>query len=593
MQHLFGKRSPDAPSGSLLPSHQLLSRGGYVRQVGQGIFTLLPLGARIARKIEAILREEMDAIGCQELLMPVAVPDSLWQKSGRLDAVGSELVRFEDRTGQGHVLNMTHEEAVVDAAAANLDSYRQLPVAVYQIQTKFRDEPRSRGGLVRVREFTMKDAYSFHRTQESLEEFYAECHAAYERIFQRLGLSRVLSIKSDVGMMGGSLAHEFMFLSEFGEDHLIICPESGYKANREIASFDIDKTVVPSDVRELETVETPNAKTIDEVAAFLGMETTATARANALVADNERMILVFCRGDLNVSIPKLRAHLDARDVRPMQEEELTNLGLVAGFMGPMGLPDGVEIIIDQVIAKSNAMVVGANEPDKHVLGYNYSRDTPDANVGDIAEAAAGLPCPISGEPLTAQNGIEIGNIFQLGTKYSESMGFVYSEENGAKVHPIMGCYGIGVGRSLACIIEEHHDEHGPLWPMDMAPFQIALCCLQAKKPAVREVADKLYEELKALGADVLIDDRKLSPGIMFADADLVSAPVRVVVSPRNLDNGELELKFRTVSDSSDRHTSLKVEGAAQQLMELVESVRDADRRLIAERSPRDAFGVLS
>ena len=555
VQHLLAKRTADAPKDAVMASHRYLVRGGYIRQLGQGLYTLLPLAQRSRRKIEQIIREEMDRIGGQELTMPVVAPAELWQASGRYEQVGGELVRFDDRTGHPHVLNMTHEEVVVDAVSSNVDSYRQLPLMVYQLQTKFRDEPRSRGGLVRVREFTMKDAYSFHRTDDDLRAYYKEVHQAYERIFARVGLTSAIDIESDVGMMGGSMAHEFMALSPHGEDTLLLCNACGYRANREVATT--KRQAVVDEVRaELNKVRTPGTKTIQALAELLDITPDRTGKAVLFMAKRvtpdskkgeleERAVIAFVRGDLEVNQAKLRVAAKLLDLRPMQAEEVEQFGITAGFVGPLKLNPEILVYVDESIAQSVNLVVGANEIDVHLTGFNLERDVTDAQVFDIAEVVEGDPCPSCGQSLSLARGIEVGNIFQLGFKYTKSMGFEYLEENGKKQYPTMGCYGIGVGRTLACVIEEHHDDNGPIWPISVAPFEVEVCCIQAKKPGVVEAGTELYETFFKAGIEVLLDDRKVGTGFMFADADLIAAPVRVVVSPRNLSENQVEIRLRS------------------------------------------------
>lgn len=547
--------------------------------MGQGLYTLLPLAQRVRAKIEAILRDEMDGIDGQEMLMPVVTPAELWQRSGRYDSVGSELLRFVDRTGHPHVLNMTNEETVVDAVEANLDSYRQLPFMVYHIQTKFRDEPRSRAGLIRVREFTMKDGYSFHRTAEDLEAYYEQVRLAYKRIFWRCGLRKVVDIKSDVGMMGGKVAHEFMLCSPQGEDTLLLCSSCDYRGNREVVpamrAYEFDEPVA-----ELQQVATPGQKTIEEVSAFLGTTPDRCCKAVLFMADEERAIAAFVRGDLEIDQAKLRNAIRAADIRPLREDEMGPAGLVAGFVSPIGLDrERVTVVIDRSVAQTPNLVTGGNAVDMHRSGFNASRDLESFETVDISQVRDGEPCPACGSALEATRGIEVGNIFQLGVRYSKAMELTYAEEDGSQRNPIMGCYGIGVGRTLACVIEEHHDERGPIWPASMAPFMVQICALQAKKPGVVEAAEKLYGELRAAGVDVLLDTREVGAGFMFADADLIAAPVRVIVSPRNLDKGEAELKFRLPSAPDDLPTAAALGDAAGVIVGIVERLVAAAHNL--------------
>lgn len=504
---------------------------------------MLPLAQRVRAKIEAIVREEMNALGGQEILMPVVTPAELWMESGRYQAIGPELARFNDRTDHPHVLNMTHEEVVVDLVRGNVDSYRQLPLMVYQIQTKFRDEPRSRAGLIRVREFTMKDGYSFHRTQADLAAYYDRMLAGYKRVFERCGFKKVVDIQSDVGMMGGNLAHEFMALSPFGEDTILLCEGCGYRANREVAKTDrkYDFSDAPAELKE---VATPNKKTIEEVSSFLGVEPSRTMKAVLFMHGKNSALIAFVRGDLEVNQARLRKLAEAHDLRPMREDEAEKLGIVGGYVGPQQERPGLRQIFDVSAAKTPNLVIGANVEGKHKTGFNLARDVKNADVQDISEVRENDPCPQCGKGLTVTRGIEVGNIFQLGTKYTESMSFNYTEDDGTKRAPIMGCYGIGIGRTLACVIEEHHDDRGPLWPMSVAPFEVAICCLQIKKPGVLDAARDLYKKLREARIEVILDDREVAAGFMFADADLIGAPVRLIVSPRNLDKKVVEMKYR-------------------------------------------------
>lgn len=521
-------------------------RGGYVRQVGQGIYDLLPLAQRVRAKVETIVREEMNALNGQEVQMPLVTPAELWIESGRYQTIGAELVRFTDRTDHPHVLNMTNEETVVDLVRGNVDSYRQLPLMVYQIQTKFRDEPRSRAGLIRVREFTMKDGYSFHRTQEDLGAYYERMRLAYEKIFKRCGFTKVVDIQSDVGMMGGSMAHEFMLLSPNGEDTILVCEGCGYRANREIART--DRKYEFSDVAAaLTDAPTPGRKTIEEVSSYLKVPAERTMKAVLFAHGNKKAVIAFVRGDLEVNQARLRKIAGAHDLRPMREDEVASFGIVAGYVGPQPAREGLRQIFDISVTKTPNLVIGGNKDSLHRTGFNFARDLADADkadVQDISEARENDPCPQCNKGLTVTRGIEVGNIFQLGTKYTEAMSFTYTDEDGGKKSPIMGCYGIGIGRTLACVIEEHHDDKGPLWPISVAPFEVAICCLQIKKPGVLDAARELYKKLREAKVEVILDDREVSAGFQFADADLIGAPVRLIVSPRNVDKKIVEMKYR-------------------------------------------------
>lgn len=548
MSELVGHRYKERPAEATLESHALLLRGGYARQVANGIYSLLPAGLRVIRKIERIVREEMDRIGGQEVLMPLAQPRDLWEESGRYQSVGPELARFKDRAGHDMVLAMTHEEGVVHLCRNEIHSYAQLPFMVYQIQTKFRDEPRSRGGLIRVREFTMKDGYSFHRTQEDLESYYMECYRAYERIFKRAGLSNVVAVEADSGMMGGRISHEFILLTDVGEDTIATCTETGYYANREVATGIIQGFTEAE--KPLEKVHTPNLKTIEEVAKFLGVEQRQTAKAVFYDSDEHgKPVIAVIRGDREICEPKLAKIIRAIPT-PANDARIRGAGGVPGFASPMGLEKTKwRIVIDSTVATSNNLVTGANETDYHYKNFNLSRDLPGVETYDIAMIADGDRTPDDKGVIALQRGIEVGNIFQLGTKYTESMGMTYNDEAQQKCIPIMGCYGIGIGRMMSSIMEVHRDQYGPKWPMSVAPWQVHLNALKLNTPGVKEAAEKLYADLTAKGIEVLFDDRDERPGVQFADADLLGIPVRLIVSERNLKEGNIEWKRRDTGEN--------------------------------------------
>lgn len=549
---LVGQRLREAPRDAQTASHIFLIRGGYCRAVSAGIYSLLPLGKRITDKIEQIIREEMNRVDGQEILMPVVLPADLWEESGRYQSVGPELLRFADRNGKDMVLAMTHEEAVVHLARTELNSYKQLPCMLYQLQTKYRDEARPRAGLIRVREFTMKDGYSFHATQECLERYYERVHEAYRRIFRRVGMNNCLSILSDAGMMGGSVSHEFMAVAECGEDTLFVSPDGRYKANREVA------VSVPEYCRDaplpLEKVATPGQKTIEDVAAFLGVPETATGKA-VFYRDSEGALVFVCiRGDIEVNEAKLKKVLRSPQLEFATDTEILACGAQPGYASILGLDlANVRVVVDRSFAESANLVVGANEADFHIKNFNFSRDIPEdvaaqILVADIATVQEGDPCPVTGEPLQMLRGIEVGNIFQLGTKYTVSMGCTFLDQDGKAKPMIMGCYGIGVGRTMAAVIEQSHDDYGPVWPMPIAPFQVHICVLNAKQPEVMAAAESLYGELQAAGVEVLLDDRGEKAGFMFNDADLIGIPLRLVLSPKTLANGQVEFRRRESRD---------------------------------------------
>lgn len=540
---MFGRTIREIPSDAELISHQLSIRAGLIRQLAAGIYSYLPLGWRVIRKIEQIMREEMDAVGGQELSMPVVQPAEIWKVTGRYDAPapGPALLRFKDRTGHDMVLAMTHEEVVTDLARQEVNSYRQLPLMVYQIQTKFRDEPRPRGGLVRVREFIMKDGYSFHPDQESLDAYYPRIYQAYLNIFRRCGVETI-PVEADTGIMGGSASHEFMVLSEAGEDTLVICPACKYAANAEKAEF--AKGQGPQEAPlPIERVPTPGTTTIEAVARLLGVETRQTLKAVFYSTPEGQVIFAVIRGDLDVNPAKLSNVLGGAELHISTEEELRAAGIVAGYASPVGLK-GVRVIADDSVVGAANLVAGANEPGYHLKNVNYPRDFQAERVADIALARSGDPCLRCGKPLTASRGIELGHVFKLGTKYSAAVGATYLDREGVARPMVMGCYGIGAGRLLACIIEQHHDDKGIIWPPSVAPYQVHLVSLAGNDARVAQAADALYERLQAAGFEVLYDDRPESAGVKFNDADLIGIPVRLTVSRRTVESQAVELKAR-------------------------------------------------
>jgi len=547
MDKLVGERFKERPSECAIDSHALMLRGGYMKYVQNGSYSLTMPTRRITRKIEQIIREEMDAIDGQEVLFPVVLPGSLWEESGRFESVGSELVRLKDRNDNQMVLGMTHEEAAVHLAREHGNSYAKYPFMIYQIQTKFRDEARPRGGLIRTREFTMKDAYSFHTSQADLEAYYERCFKAYERIFFRAGLrEKVVAVKSDSGMMGGSVSHEFMFLTPIGEDTIVICSECDYRANMEAA--DCVVTNAPTAAEALSKAHTPDAKTIEEVCNFLNQPVESACKAVVYQRNkDDSFVVVFLRGDYEINEAKLTRAL-GEDLHPALITEES--GIAAGFIGPKGLPAGLTVLFDQSLKGIESLVCGANEADYHYTGFNLARDYGEASFGDFAKIREGDICPHCGKPaITISRGIELGNIFQLGIKYTKAMNMQFADENGDLHHPIMGCYGVGSERLLASVCEELHDDYGPIWPMAIAPWQVQLCCVRADDAEVKALADSLYDTLKARGIEVIYDDRNVSAGVMFSDADLLGVPVRLIVSPRNLKAGGVELATRDKSVS--------------------------------------------
>ncbi|MCH2175557.1 MAG: proline--tRNA ligase [Lentisphaeria bacterium] len=548
MSKLVGRRIKETPRDATTPSHIYLIRGGYVRPVSAGIYSLLPLGKRIVSKIEAIIREEMDAIQGQEVLMPVVLPSELWEESGRFESVGDELLRFKDRNDKQMLLGMTHEEAVVQLARTELNSYKQLPAMMYQIQTKYRDEARPRAGLIRVREFTMKDAYSFHESQECLEEYYSDCHEAYVRIFNRLGFREVLSIKSDAGMMGGNVAHEFMAIADCGEDTIFVNEDGSYKANREIAKSSLAYETDSPHI-ELEKKYTPDLKSIEEVTSFLNAKPENSAKA-VFYKSGDDVVFAVIRGDFELNEIKLKNLLGVNEIEFATDEDITAIGSVPGFASLKDITlNNVKIVMDPSARYSPNLIVGANEADYHFVNFNFERDLSkeiqDATIiADIVNARAGDPDPEFGKPLILKKGIEVGNIFQLGTKYSGAMNAIFLDQNGKSNPMIMGCYGIGVGRSMAAIVEQCHDDWGPVWPISIAPYQLQINALNLNKTGVKEVAENLYKAFLTEGIEVLYDDRNEKAGFQFKDADLIGIPYRIIVSPKTIAENQVEFKKR-------------------------------------------------
>lgn len=561
MSKLFFQTLREAPADADVRSHNLMLRAGLVRQVGAGIFEYLPIGLRVKKKIEAIMRDEMNAIEGQEIVMPVVQPAALWKRSGRWYEIGDDLAKLTDRGGRELVLAMTHEEVITELAGGVLNSYRQLPMMLYQIQTKFRDEPRPRAGLIRVREFTMKDAYSFHADYASLDEYYPHVYQAYFNIFGRAGLE-VIAVESDSGMMGGTMAHEFMALTEVGEDTLMLCDDCGYKANRQVATF-IKSSGEEGEAETplpLEEVSTPGTDSIAALADFLEVPQSRTAKALFLVAtvgeegeEKEQFVFVVVRGDMELNETKLTNALKARQLRPALLAEIRAIGAEPGYGSPVGIrKDDVLLVVDDLIPGSPNLVAGANREGWHYRNVNCGRDYEPDMVLDVVAAAAGHPCPVCGAGLRSERGVEVGNTFKLGTKYSESMGASFLDEEGESAPMVMGCYGIGSGRLMASVIEKNNDENGILWPVTIAPYQLYLASLATRRtPGVTEVSERIYAELVEAGFEVLYDDRDERAGVKFNDADLLGIPLRLTVGNRGIKNGVAELKLRSSEASHE------------------------------------------
>ena len=544
LEKLVGERFKERPADCVIDSHAIMVKGGYIKYMANGIYSsYLPL-RRIVRKIEQILREEMDKIDGQEVQFPVVMPASLWDESGRYNSIGDELLRFTDRNNAKMVLGMTHEEAAVHLVREYAQSYTKYPFMIYQIQTKFRDEARPRAGLIRVREFTMKDAYSFHTSQEDLEQYYEKCHAAYERIFERVGVPEVVSVKSDSGMMGGNISHEFMLLTPVGEDSIVLCDSCDYRANMEAAE-NISDIARDAESAALEKVYTPNVHTIEDVCNFFGDETKNSCKAVVYQQNvDDKYVVLFIRGDLEVNETKLVNFLGEQVHAAVITEEC---GLNAGYIGPVDLKVNGDAVVlyDKSLEGRNNLSCGANEAEHHYKGLDMERDVPNAEYHDFAKIQEGGICPKCGKKtVKISRGIEVGNIFQLGTKYTKSMNMTYVDANGESKTPIMGCYGIGVGRLAASVCEAHHDEYGPIWPKAIAPWQVHLCAVRVDDEEVRAYADKLYEDLQNAGIEVIYDDRSVRAGVMFADADLLGIPLRIIVSPKNMKQGVVEVASR-------------------------------------------------
>jgi len=550
MSQLFGCTLREPPADAQVASHQLLVRAGFIRQLGAGIFSYLHLARRSMTKIENILRDEMNAIGGQEITMPVVHPADVWKQTGRWYEIGAEMARFYDKNDRDMVLAMTHEEVIASLVRTEIQSYKQLPRLLYHIQTKWRDDPRPRAGLIRVREFTMKDSYSLDTDWEGLDVQYQAHYQAYLNIFHRCGLS-VVTVRSDVGMMGGKMAHEFMYLAPIGEDTILICDGCGYTANRQIARFQ-KPAPVEEKPKPIEKVATPGVTTIESLAEFLGVPESRTAKALFRMAtvregqgDVEKFVFAVVRGDMDVNETKLANALKAKSLRPARDEEIRAIGAIPGYASPIGIENAI-VVVDDLIPASPNLVAGANDEGYHLLNVNYGRDYRAGLVADLTVAEEGHACPECGAAMRSSKGVEVGNIFKLGTRYSESMGCTFVDRDGQARPVIMGSYGIGVGRLLACVAEEYHDEQGLTWPVTVAPYQVYIVALQGGE----EVAERLYADLRSANVEVLYDDRDERAGVKFNDADLIGIPIRLTVGKRSLEAGGVEVKLRRSTERS-------------------------------------------
>ncbi|MEG2310555.1 MAG: proline--tRNA ligase [Clostridia bacterium] len=541
---LIGQTYKEWPNEATLKSHALLIKGGYIRQMTSGIYTLLPLAKKITTKIEKIIREEIEALGAQEVLMPLVATKKLWDMSGRYETIGKELLKFSDRNDTEMVLSMTHEEASVFAMMNEAKSYQNYPFSLYQIQTKFRDEARPRGGLIRVREFTMKDAYSFHSSKESLDKTYDEYFNAYTKIFKRAGIPEVIAVYSDTGMMGGSCAHEYMLLCNAGEDKIVVCKNCKYSANQEVAYT--DKIEVATNLEtNIEKIYTPNATTIEELTKYINVEPKSIVKTVVYTRlDTNSIIVVFLRADREVNETKLRnlLKIDDEALQPRKENSCDNI--CYGYIGPKEFSgNNTTVVYDISLQNEKSLICGANEKDYHYKGFNISKL--DLEFFDISKVKEDDYCPICHKrELSISNGVEVGNIFKIESKYTKTMGMSYVDEAGIAKAPLMGCYGIGVGRLMASILEAKATDKKVNWPVNVAPFDIHICPIDyTKNELIKVLADNIYENLLKLKFDVLLDDRDKSAGVKFADSDLIGAPIRIVASPRNLKNNVVEISY--------------------------------------------------
>lgn len=548
MSKLYAPTLKEDPAEAELASHRLLLRAGMIRKEAAGLYTYLPLAWRAIRKIEDIVRDEMDSHDAQELMMPIMVDAEFWRESGRIDAYGKELVRFDDRHGREFVLGPTHEETITALVRNELRSYKQLPVNLYHIQDKFRDEFRPRYGLMRGREFIMKDAYSFSATQESLQEEYDKMKEAYANICVRCGV-HALPVVADSGEIGGDTSVEFMALADAGEASLVYCDDCGFAADDEAASTKVSVTEGPGN-GTLEKVETPGLGTIEAVAEFFGFPKNGTRKSLALIDSEGKPVVAIVPGDHELNECKAE-HVFGKDYRMMTDEELEKFGLFKGFIGPVHLPAGIKLVCDSSLKESKSWACGANEVDYHFTGACPDRDFKVDEWADLVTVLAGDPCPHCGKPLSAARGIEVSQVFQLGTKYSEAMGATFMDEDGKEKPLIMGCYGVGVSRTLAAIVEQHNDENGIIWPVSVTPYEVSVIPLDPKKEDCAKATDRLVQELLGAGLDVVVDDRDERPGFKFADNDLMGFPYQIVIGKRGLKNGTFELKDRATGERED------------------------------------------
>ncbi|WP_293448511.1 proline--tRNA ligase [Persephonella sp.] len=538
----------EAPAEAEVPSHIYLIRAGYIRQLAAGLYEYLPLGFRVLKKIENIVRKHMDNAGALEVLLPILTPSELWQETGRWDVYGKELFRVEDRKGRLFALGPTHEETITDMVRKNIRSYKDLPKNFYQIQTKFRDEARPRYGLIRGREFIMKDAYSFDVSEEMAVKSYEIMKQTYKRIFDELGLD-YLMVEADTGAIGGKYSHEFVVKVPNGEAHIVFCEKCGYAANVEAAryEFELDK-LPPEDEKPLEKVHTPSVSSVEDVARFLDVDPKKIVKTLVYILDDGTAVAVLIRGDRELNETKLINYFNALDCHLASSEELENLGIVEGFVGPIGLD--IPVYADISVKDLHNFVVGANEKDYHFINVNIPRDFNPVEFVDFSTAREGDPCPVCKSPLKETTGLEVGHIFLLGTKYSEAMKAYFVDKDGKEKPIVMGCYGIGISRLMAAAVEQNHDKNGIIWPESIAPFKLHILALNIKDNQIKNVAEEIYNKAKEKGIEVLYDDRDISPGAKFKDADLIGIPYRIVVG-KKIKEGKIELQKRSAGEKEE------------------------------------------
>ena len=561
---LFAPTLKEKPADAEIKSHEYLVRGAFIRKVTAGVFNYLPLGKRVLDKIWRIVKEEMDRIGAQEMLMPIIQPAELWKMTGRWDDYGPTMMKLKDRHGREFTLGPTHEEIITALMKNEISSYKQLPVTVYQIANKYRDELRPRFGLLRAREFIMKDAYSFHSSWESLDEVYQAMRKAYERIMERIGL-KYLVIEASSGAIGGNESHEFVSLAPIGESNVLYCEKCGYKASDERTPYRGEYEKIEEEEKPLEKVHTPNVKTVEQVANFLGVPVERIVKS-LLYVGREGMVMVLIRGDLELNEEKLKEFLNDQSLRMATPEEVEKeIGVPIGFVGPVGIDKDIKIIADESVRYLKNVVVGGMETDKHYVNANLGRDFRVDEWADLRLAKEGDPCPVCGAPLKATKGIELGHIFKLGTKYSEAMRALYMDENGEMKPFIMGCYGWGVSRTMAAVVEQYHDDSGIIWPKSVAPYHVIVTVVNMNKEEMVETGEKVYKKLLNSGIEVVLDDRMITPGMKFNDADLIGFPIRVTVG-RKAKEGKVEIKKRY----SDEKVEVNVENAAEAVSKMLE-----------------------